>query len=44
MLLPRPSLLAHFVISASLASGLALGVAAGLAVLATHRLMQGRTA
>ena len=44
MLLPRPSLLAHLVVGASLASGLALGVAAGLAVLAAHKLMQGRTA
>ena len=44
MLLPRPSLLTHLVVGASLAGGLALGLAAGVAVLVTHKVMQGRTA
>ena len=44
MLLPRPTLLTHFVVGASLASGLALGIAAGMAVLVTHKVMAGRTA
>ena len=40
MLLPRPSLLTHLVVSASLAGGLALGLAAGAAVLVVHRAIQ----